>query len=232
MILWRSILCFGLALPLLHSVQIPGLKIPIIRKVDPTIEPASAFPPVTAVDLIQPAPSVPEPGAEPLQIPVAASPASNRIMVAPPLSPSKPVSWGIILLATWASGFTCGAARLVRLQLQLSRLRKETYQPSKNLRRLAAEIQLRLKVYREVDVKISAAVTSPFVCGLLKPTIILPRTLLQQLSSGEVAALLSSRNCARAPARPGLVCGLAVDAGGLLVSSARVERSRRPQPGL
>jgi TonB family protein len=191
LMLWRGILCFGLALPLLHSVQIPGLKIPIASKVDYATEPASAFSPVAAVDSIPPAQAVTEPVAEPQPISVTASPTINRLRAAPPSLPSKPVLWGRILLATWALGFAGGAARLVRLQLQLSRLRKETYPPSKNLQRLATQIQLRLKVYRKVEVRISDAVTSPFVCGLLKPAIILPRRLLQQLSSGEAAALLS-----------------------------------------
>jgi hypothetical protein len=143
LILWRGILCFGLALPLLHSVQIPGLKIPIASTVDPATEPAIALPPVAAVDSSPPAQAVTEFAAEPQPISVTGSPASCNLKAAPPSPPARPISWGKVLLVIWALGFAGGAARLVRLQLQLSRLRKETYPPSKNLQRLAAQIQPR-----------------------------------------------------------------------------------------
>ena len=93
-------------------------------------------------------------------------------------------------MAIWVLGCICGVFRLVRLQLQLSHLRK-TCRPIPDLQRLATQIQNRLKVQREIDVKISEAVSSPFVCGLLKPAIILPQTLAQNLSPDEMAALLS-----------------------------------------
>jgi hypothetical protein len=79
----------------------------------------------------------------------------------------------------------------LRLHLQLLRLRKETCRPSPDLQQLARQIQVRLKAGREVDVQISEAVTSPFLCGLLKPAIILPPGLAQELSESELVALLS-----------------------------------------
>ena len=88
-------------------------------------------------------------------------------------------------------GCACGIVRLVRLQLQLSHLRNTTCHPTPDLQRLAKQIQVRLNVRGAVNVKLSDAVTSPFVCGLLKPTIILPQQLARQLPLGEVTALLS-----------------------------------------
>ena len=187
LILWRSILCFGLALPLLHFFQIPGLKIPIASDAASPTEFASSLSPATAGNPIQPATSV----AQPAQAPVGVSPTSRSVnSLQPPISPT-PASWERILMATWALGCVCGAVRLVALQFQLSRLRNETCRPSPDLQRLAKQIQIRLNVRQEVDVQISDAVTSPFVCGLLKPAIILPRMLAQRLSPGEASALLS-----------------------------------------
>ena len=187
LILWRSLLCFGLALPLLHFFQVPGLKIPIAGDIASTSEFTSSLSSVAAVNPIQPAASV----AQPAPTPVAASPTSSSVNSLPPPTSPKPVSWKSILMAIWALGCVCGVARLVRLQLQLSRLRNETCHPSPDLQRLAKQIQIRLNVRQEVDVQISDAVTSPFVCGLLKPAIILPRTLAQHFSPGEASALLS-----------------------------------------
>jgi hypothetical protein len=70
-------------------------------------------------------------------------------------------------------------------------LRKKTCRPSPDLEQLAREIQVRLQVRREVEVQISDAVTSPFLCGVFKPAILVPRMLAQQLSQSEMAALLS-----------------------------------------
>lgn len=94
-------------------------------------------------------------------------------------------------MAIWVLGCVCGVARLVRVQLRLSRLRNETCHPSPNLQQRLEQVQSRLNVRRAVTVKVSDSATSPFVCGLFKPTIILPRTLTQQLSPGEISALLS-----------------------------------------
>jgi beta-lactamase regulating signal transducer with metallopeptidase domain len=187
LILWRSILCFGLVLPLLHFFQVPGLKIPITSEAASTTEFAGSISPVAAVNPTRPAASV----AQPLPASVAASPTSNSANSLQSLPPPKPVSWESILMVIWTVGSVCGAIRLVRLHLQLARLRKETCQSAPDLQRLAKQIQIRLHVRRKVDIQISDAVTSPFVCGLLKPTIILPRTLAQHLSPGEAAALLS-----------------------------------------
>jgi len=187
LILWRSILCFSLALPLLQFFQVPGLKIPIASNVASTTEFAGSLSPATAGNPVQPTASV----ATPAQAQVGVSPTSRSVnSLQPPTSP-KPASWESILVVTWALGCGCGVVRLVVLQLHLSRLRKETCRPGPDLQHLAKQIRARLNVRREVDVQISDAVTSPFVCGLLKPTIILPRTLAQHLSPGEASALLS-----------------------------------------
>jgi beta-lactamase regulating signal transducer with metallopeptidase domain len=187
LILWRSILCFGLVLPFLQFFQVPRIKIPIAGDTVSTTEIAGSISSVTSFQSIQPATTVVQPA---LTKP-AVSQASSSVNASQPASRPKPVPWGGILLVIWAFGFVCGIVRLVRLQLQLSRLRKETCRPASDLQRVATQIQVRLNVRREVDVQISDAVTSPFVCGLLKPAIILPRMLAQQLSSGEASALLS-----------------------------------------
>ena len=187
LILWRGILCFGLVLPLLHFFPVPGLKIPITIDAAGTTGFVGSPAPGTAVNQIQPAVSA---MAQPTHTPIAAAPsASGTKTLAPPTS-LKPVSWEGILLAIWVLGCVFGMFRLFRLQFQLSHLRKNC-RPIPDLQRLATQIQNRLNVRREIDVKISESVSSPFVCGLLKPAIILPQTLAQNLSTDEMSALLS-----------------------------------------
>ena len=94
-------------------------------------------------------------------------------------------------MAAWLLGFVLGTIRLVKLQVQLSRLRKQTCQPTLELQRLAARLQIGLNIRREVAVRVSDTVSSPFVCGCSKPMVILPRALVHNLSPDEVSALLS-----------------------------------------
>ncbi len=91
----------------------------------------------------------------------------------------------------WILGCACGALRLVGLHVQLSRLRKRASVSSPALQKLAEEIRERLHVRRTIEIRVSDPVTSPFVCGLLKPVIMLPEKLARDLSSDEVSALLS-----------------------------------------
>jgi len=187
LILWRSLLCCGLVLPLLHFFPMPGLKVPITIEAADKTGFAGTPAPDMAVKRIQPAAAA---MAQPTPTMPAVAPfSSSANTLTSPASP-KPFSWETMLVAIWVLGCGCGGFRLVRLQLQLWHLRK-TCRPVPDLQRLAAHIQTRLKVRREIEVNISEAVASPFVCGLWKPAIILPQALVQQLSPGEASALLN-----------------------------------------
>jgi beta-lactamase regulating signal transducer with metallopeptidase domain len=208
LILWRGILCLGLALPLARFCRMPAVKIPIavaaVEKKETVAMPAQV--------------AQSEAGGGPISSEAnlagtdgtdgtdgngfhlrqgyggqAAEASPHRGMANPARisPPSKPVPWESILLWTWAAGCGCGAFRLFRMHLQLFRLRRETCRPSPDLQRLARQIQVRLQAGREVDVRISDAVTSPFICGLMNPVIIVPAGLAQQLPESELAALLS-----------------------------------------
>ena len=187
LILWRGILCFGLVLPLLQCLEVPGIRIPITIESASTADFGSPLPSDAAVES---APSATAKG-QPVKTPVGATLTSVRVTSLLPQTSSKPIPWEIIIIGIWIMGCACGIFRLVRLHFQLSHLRKNTCHPTPDLQRLVKQIQVRLNVRRSVDVQISDAVTSPFVCGLLKPTIILPQTLARQLSPAEVSALLS-----------------------------------------
>ena len=186
LILWRSLLCFGLVLPLLNYYEVPGIKIPINHDADSVTEITGSLSPVIGTAQIQTAAAA----AQPPRSSAANRPTSDKAISRQP-APLKSFSWGIILVAVWALGCFFGAVRLIRLQFQLSRLRREACKPTPDLEPLAKQIQIRLNLRHKVEVQISDAVTSPFVCGLMKPMVILPRTLTQHLSPVELSALLS-----------------------------------------
>jgi beta-lactamase regulating signal transducer with metallopeptidase domain len=192
LILWRGILCFGLALPFLHFFQIPGIRIPIARAAVDTRESVGQPPAPEGTKGTQGTKGGGSRIASGEDFPGSAGASPYQQIGDAHRAPlHSEVPWESILLLTWAVGFASGAFRLIRLHLQLSHLRKNACRPSPEHLRLAKQIQDRLNVQRPVDIQISDAVVSPFVCGLLSPTIILPRMLAQQLSPGEVSALLS-----------------------------------------
>ena len=187
LILWRGILCLGAVLPFLYFFPFPGFKIPIAADAAPVIEVAASLSRGAAVTSVQPVASV----TQPTQTPVTATPVSRGAISDLPPTPPKRVSWGVVLLAIWAFGCCFGVIRLLRLHVQLARLRKTTSRPDPELEELGQQIRTRLNVRQEVALRVSDAVTSPFVCGLLKPKIILPQALVQDLSPAEVSTLLS-----------------------------------------
>jgi beta-lactamase regulating signal transducer with metallopeptidase domain len=176
-------LCFGLVLPLIHFLPMHVFKIPIQDTLEPLMSLSDVTAPVVIGNTVQPVQSSqksPIPGATQQSV----SPLRSK-------TSAEAGSWKGLLLMIWALGCVCGALRLVGFHIQLSRLKSGASLPSPTLQELAREIRGRLRVKRTVEIRVSDSVASPFVYGLLKPVIMLPATLVRDLSGGEVSALLS-----------------------------------------
>lgn len=193
LILWRSILCFGLILPWFQILKIPGIKIPVGFQHNDTTTTELVLP-VSTDSIVKP--SLPVISMTPpvnsqmnaTAVPGAAVATANSL---PLQKPARPISRKSLLIGVWVLGCAWGTLRLLRLNRQLSRVREEACQTRVELQQVAAQTRARLEIQQEVVVKLSDEVTSPFVCGLFRPMVILPRKLAQQLSPGEIAALLS-----------------------------------------
>ncbi len=183
LILWRSLLCFGLVLPLAHSVPIHLLRIPVESTPDSFADLSGAAAPVAKGGAVQPA--------ETPRTTLDAGGTSRNVSSPPTKSSPEAGSWKAFLVMIWALGCACGAVRLVVLHVQLFRLRKKARVSNPALQKLAEEIREQLSVRRTIEIRISDSVTSPFVCGLWKPVIMLPEKLARELSSSEASALLS-----------------------------------------
>jgi beta-lactamase regulating signal transducer with metallopeptidase domain len=102
-----------------------------------------------------------------------------------------PIHWAYWLMLVWGLGATFAMLRLMRVQFRLSHLKNKSRLADAPLREQARGIQTKLHVQRSVAIRISDAVSSSFLCGLLKPAILLPEQLVQDLSRDEVSALLA-----------------------------------------
>jgi len=175
LILWRGVLCFGLALPLFQFLPIPAVQIPVDK-----------VPQIFSETITLPAPA----------LPASAPAASHRARATSEVqNPSfirafSTVSWSDILIAIWVAGALFGAIRLLRFLDQLAALRRAAVPASPAIQELAAEILRRWQISRSVLVLVSESAVSPFVFGILRPAIMLPAKMAQSLSSEEMAALL------------------------------------------
>jgi beta-lactamase regulating signal transducer with metallopeptidase domain len=180
-LLWRSLLCAGLILPLTAWVTVPGIRIPVT----PTFLAETA-------DVPSPATVEPNPITRPAMPVQAIAPTKTLASsIQKPPAVTAPVSRTRLLLVIWAVVAFAGSLRLLRWHWQLSRLCRAARPPTPDVLQNAEQIQRRLHVNVRLDVRVSAEAASPFACGLFKPVIILPQSLVQDLSSVEIAALLS-----------------------------------------
>lgn len=187
LILWRSILCFGLVFPLTPFVPLPVLRIPIFSSAAPSPELPESFP---AVATGNPTPSVNQnfnSPAKPTEI--SAAEKNGRIIPLPP--DAKPIRWASLLLLLWGLGAVLAGGRLVRLQWQLARIRQTSRSAASALANQARALQEKLGIKPPVNLRVSDSVTSPFACGLWRPIIMLPHHLVDELSASEIAALLA-----------------------------------------
>jgi len=121
-----------------------------------------------------------------LAVPLESSPIFRRAVGF--LAAKSATTWVALV---WMIGGAAGAMRLLLLQFRLSRLRRKTREPEAKLLALARDVQARLGLRQIVTVRVSDEVTSPFICGLLRPTIIVPAELLRALAPEQIPALLS-----------------------------------------
>lgn len=94
-----------------------------------------------------------------------------------PFSPSELLqTFSPFLLGLWAAGFLLILSLTVSRQLAAARLiRAENHAPSKTVLTLARQIEHAIGLRHErLDLKTSSVSSGPLVCGLLKPTLLLP----------------------------------------------------------
>jgi len=186
LILWRSVLGFSLLLPLSLFVELPGIHIPLggglVAESNPSDFPATtaAVSQVTAVKS--------GPNDSKLMTPVNRP---ERAGTFRSKTAFRTISWKEILVTVWVLGCLSGMVRLTRLQLAPTRLRKEATEPAAEIEQLARQIGTALKLRRDIQIRTTGDIGSPFVCDLLRPTILLPRTLIQSLTPEELRAVLN-----------------------------------------
>jgi beta-lactamase regulating signal transducer with metallopeptidase domain len=185
--LWRSVWVGGVVLGLTYFAPIPGIRIPLAvhqnfgrLELDRFDRSASG--------------GVPEVGGS------TSADSSRRLsgVAAGPwvqereaLRRAKQISWRGVLVGVWGVGFLAGAVRLLRFQRQLTRLRRGSEAASAPMLEMAGEILWTWGGWRGPEIRVSDAIGAPFLFGIWRPVILLPRSFEKDLSESEKRALLS-----------------------------------------
>ncbi|MHC4180129.1 MAG: M56 family metallopeptidase, partial [Planctomycetota bacterium] len=106
-----------------------------------------------------------------------------------PDAPALP-SWQSGLFLGWLAGILFLGIWVVRRSRFVRRLVRQAEPADRQIVQILDDCRARLQVRRPVKLGISADTTAPAVCGLLRPTILLPAGFSEQVSARQLKAVL------------------------------------------
>ncbi|MHB1037353.1 MAG: carboxypeptidase regulatory-like domain-containing protein [Pirellulales bacterium] len=201
-LLWRATAVGLIALPAIAWV-LPALEIQVQQPpVEEAVLPAAPAPAQPAAGhsspgmfsgklAAEPAPLVPE---EPVEWPAEASslPQTSQTEVpAPAPSESSLVSWPTVLLAVWLAGVGLLALRWSIGHYRIGQMVRGAKQAPPAIRDECLRVARAVGCPNGVDVRQSALVESPLVCGFLRPVLLLPPRMCEHAYREDVPAILA-----------------------------------------
>jgi len=105
-------------------------------------------------------------------------------------SSSTSFTWARSLLVLWFVGASWALLRLVVLQNRLRVLLHRGHHAPPSLWTLVQQARRDLGLSRSLQIKISHEVSSPFLCGVFRPTVVIPQEMLETLTDAEFLALV------------------------------------------
>jgi len=105
-------------------------------------------------------------------------------------SGAESLSWCALLLLTWLGGVVVLLTFLVIKLIRFHRMLLWAAPPAEDLTRLVERCAHRLGLRRPVRVRVTSRLPGPVVCGLLRPTILIPERILLELGEREQVPIL------------------------------------------
>ena len=125
-----------------------------------------------------PAPTIPATG------PVVTEPAQ------PPAEPVTPLSWQGAIFLLWAAIVPAMGLLLLQRAIFVRGLVAQAKEANDSMADTLESCRERIRVKRKICLKVSANATSPAVCGLFRPVILMPKNLASSLIQGQLRAVL------------------------------------------
>jgi parallel beta-helix repeat protein len=98
--------------------------------------------------------------------------------------------WQVWLFLIWAAGALVLSSLLIRRTNSVKRLLAESREADGRLKGLLDRCRVRLGLTRNVRLRLSSKMVSPAVCGLIRPTILLPRRAVVKLPENKLQLIL------------------------------------------
>ncbi len=185
LVLVKLILPPTLSLPTGIGYWAPS-RMPAVAEVSDGLTPAIEFEPVTRE-------APPRPHSADVPAPVESAPVNpveSHSAVAPVPVSLTPITWQAIVLLFWLAGMLAFVALLAQ-RLRFVRGLVATSTPAEGPLLVSLEACRRqMDVRGQVGLRISEALSSPAVCGLLRPTILMPSSFVDKLSPEGLKATL------------------------------------------
>lgn len=116
------------------------------------------------------------------------APVRTPISSAPPARPS--LSWQAMLLVSWVAGMVVLMGLVVRRFRGVARWVARAEEAPAELQDVLESCRAKLAVRQPVVLKFSAFPSSPAVCGLRRPVILVPKALAESLAAEQLQAVL------------------------------------------
>ena len=116
-------------------------------------------------------------------------PILSKPLTSSPVSPA-PISWQGVVFLLWLSIVIAMGLLLLQRAVFVKGLVAQAEEADTSIKDTFDSCCKRIGIRKRIGLKISVNATSPAVCGLFRPVILLPHNLSQNLSTGQLQAVL------------------------------------------
>ena len=115
---------------------------------------------------------------------------SDEPIVIPAIAPGVSLSWQAIAFLTSFTLSFIMFILLIQRTFFVKRLINQSQEADEKLNNVLEQARLQMGFKNNIELRLSKTALSPSVCGLIKPTILLPKNLVERISSNDLNAIL------------------------------------------
>jgi len=111
------------------------------------------------------------------------------------LSPLNSLTWQAVVFVVWLAGVAVFSALLIQRMLYVRRLIADSEPAESSFSEMLNLCRKHVGVRRPIEVRVSNSVSSPAVCGLFTPVILIRKALIEKLPQDKLKAVLTHELC-------------------------------------
>ncbi|MGE5297520.1 MAG: M56 family metallopeptidase, partial [Solirubrobacterales bacterium] len=165
------------------------LEVPASAILEPEPQPAALSPVISAI-LSAPEPGIAEPIIVPSSATIPAAPVETVKPQTPIQTPAVPLSWQGLVLLVWAVVVLALTSLLIQRAFFVRGLLGQSEEAGRSMLNELENCRRCLGLSRRIGLRLSPNATSPAVCGLFRPVILIPQSIAPRLQSHDLQAVL------------------------------------------